>query len=96
VQVGLLHDVLDLRLVAEHAAHRPVEPGVVAPHQHLEERGVPGADAGDDLLVGRVGLGAKPWGWGLHTHLGRGCAAEVTGVTSAGRPASAAAAPHRA
>ena len=53
VDVGLLHHVLGLALVAEDGARRPVETLVVPPHQHLEQRGLPVEHADHHLLVGQ-------------------------------------------
>ena len=51
VDVGLLDDVLGLALVVEDRSGDAVEALVVAPHQHLEARGVPLADCAHELLV---------------------------------------------
>ena len=55
--VGVLHDVLGLGVVAEDGAGHAVQTLVVAAHEDLIERGVSGFDAVDDLVVGEVGSG---------------------------------------
>ena len=55
VDVGLLHDVLGLAFVPEDGPSGAVEPLVVAPHQHLEERRLAGQNTGDHLLVREQG-----------------------------------------
>ncbi len=53
--VGLLHHVLDVGVVAEDGPHGPVDPLVVPPHQHLETGGLAGADPLDQRVVGLGG-----------------------------------------
>src|SRR5947208_1114727 len=51
--VGILEDVLGLRIVAQERAPESKEPLVVAAHHRLEERFVALADAVDQLAVGQ-------------------------------------------
>ena len=44
VQIGLLHDVLDLTVLAHHGANCSINLLVVAPHQDLEQAAVAGSD----------------------------------------------------
>ena len=53
--VGLLHHVLDVGVVAEHGPHGPVDSLVVPPHQHFEAGGLAGADPPDQRVVGLGG-----------------------------------------
>jgi hypothetical protein len=55
--VGVLHDVLGLGVVAEDGAGHAVEALVVAAHEDLIESGVSSFDAIDDLVVSEVGSG---------------------------------------
>ena len=67
IDVGLLHHVLDVAIVAQDRADRPVEPLVVAAHQNLVERDVAAAHPVDDGFVGQLGDRARG-----HSRLGRG------------------------
>jgi len=51
IDVGLLHHVLGLAIVARDRARRAIEPLVVAAHEQLEHRGVAVEDRLDDILV---------------------------------------------
>jgi len=57
VDVGLLHDVLDVGVVAQDGPDGAVDPLVVPPHQHLETGRFAGADPLDQRLVGLGGEG---------------------------------------
>jgi hypothetical protein len=57
-EIGLLHRVLDLRLVAEQAADGAVDARVVAADEQLEELGLAAPNAPDELRVG--GCGGRP------------------------------------
>jgi hypothetical protein len=60
--VGGLHDVLGLRIVASDGAGGAVEALVVAAHDDLKERGFAGEHAADDLFIaeGAGGSGDGP------------------------------------
>src|SRR5262249_40597890 len=69
----VLRHVLGLAVVADDRPRDPVEALVVAAHEELEERGLAGADAGDDVLVSegaRRGNGRRGSGRHIPTESG--------------------------
>ena len=53
--VGILHDILAFRIIAQDAADHAIKPLIVAPNDDLEEGGVAGEHAGNDRLVRKAG-----------------------------------------
>ena len=68
VDVGQLHHVLDVAIVAQDRANRSIEPLVVATHEDFVEGGVAAAHAIDDGFVGELGRGRRHDGLGCGIH----------------------------
>ena len=67
--VGVLHHVLGLVIVAGDGARRAKDANVVAPHERFERASISSDDARDDLLVADRGCGDGLMGF--HGHGGR-------------------------